>query len=77
MNNQNHLGQRFKDRVTGFIGIATKREESIPGRVNYTLIGEYSENMQSYAELQMPEEMLEYVDDGVYEAKDVPDAFQF
>ena len=77
MEPQIYLGQRFRDKVTYFEGIATIKHTSITGSVLYTLIGEYSKDTQNYAELLVPEEMMEYIDDGVYIPKnDVPEVFK-
>lgn len=67
MSNQFKLGQRLKDKVSGFSGIATSRVEFLNGCVRYCLQPPVS--TQDPAKLPdgtyFDAEQLEYVDDGL------------
>lgn len=59
------LGNRLKDKVTGFTGIATARIQYINGCIQYCLIPQVDKDGKYVEGIYFDVQRLEHVDDGI------------
>jgi hypothetical protein len=59
------LGQRVKDRVTGFTGIATNRLEYLNGCIQYCVKPQHKEGEKIPDGEYIDQQQLELVDEGI------------